>query len=194
MTYKCKKSTNHIWTDEDRDIVRRDYRGTNASSQAIATRLGVTFNAVRGQAAKMGLMRQKSPPWKPKEIKRLEQLIHHKSIGQIAKELHRSKNAVKVKAVRLKLKIRQREGWYTKREVCEIVGEDHKKVQQWINRGALKATWHYDRKPGQEGMASWHIEEEDLRNFIISYSGELLGRNVDIQQIVWILTGVEHLK
>jgi len=30
----------HNWTDDEREIVRRDYRGTNASAEAIAHHLG----------------------------------------------------------------------------------------------------------------------------------------------------------
>ena len=192
MKHKRKRPTNHKWTEEERAIVRRDYRGNNGS-QKIADALGVTKYAVKGQAQKLGIMRQKSPKWKNKEIKNLEELIHHKSVGQIAKILGRSQNAVKVKATRLELKMRVREGWYTKADVCAIVGEDHKKVQQWIDRGFLKAAWHYDREPCKRGMSSWHIEERDLKEFLINYSAELIGRNVDIQQIVWIVTGVEQL-
>lgn len=178
----------HKWTDEEHDIVRRDYRGTNASYQRIADRLSVTFYAVKGQAAKLGILQQKSPPWDDKELDRLAKLIHTHSITQIAKKLHRSPNAVKVKATRLKLGLRLRDDWYTKKEICEILGVDHKKVQTWIDSGALVARWHNDHKPQQNGMAMWHIEAKALRSFIISYSGELLGRNVDIQQVVYILT------
>lgn len=191
MLYKRKRSTNHRWTDEERGIVRRDYKGTNASAQQIADYLGVTRHAVKGQASKMGILQQKSPPWTPGEVKRLEELIHHHSIGTIARMLHRSTNAVKVKATRLKLHLRVRDGWYTKADVMEICGVDHKKVQSWIDCKALKATWHHGIQPGQKvGSAAWHIEASALRNFIINYSGELLGRNVDIQQIVWLLTDV----
>ena len=185
---KHRGKPNHKWTDEEKEIVRRDYKGSHASAQKIADYLGVTRHGVRGQAANMGILQQKSPDWTPAEIKRLEELIPHHSTGTIAKMLHRSKNAVKVKATRLKLKLRMRDGWYTKAEVMEISGVDHKKVQSWINSGALKATWHHNRAPSQKGMSTWHIEAADLKNFIITYSGELLGRNVDIQQIVWLLT------
>jgi len=112
----------------------------------------------------------------------------HQNIN-VPKKLKRSANAVKIKATRLKLNLRLRDSWYTKSEVAEICGVDHKKVQQWIDSRALKATWHYGRKPCKEGMSSWHIEAEDLKEFIIYYCGELLGRNVDIQQIVWLLAG-----
>ena len=178
----------HKWIDEERAIVRRDYKGTNASSQKIADGLGVTLSAVKGQAAKLGIMRQKNPPWTKQELDQLEELIHRLPVGAIAKKLHRSPNAVKVKATRLKLNIRLRDDWYTKMEVCEIVGEDHKKVQRWIDSGALKASWHYGTPPGKKGLSSWHIEAIDLKQFIIKHCGELLARNVDIQQIVWLLT------
>ena len=185
---KGGQASKHKWTDEEREIVRRDYKGTNASAQIIAEHLGVTRCAVKGQAVALGILRQKGPPWTPKEVERLEELIHRYSVRTVAKMLHRSQNAVKVKATRLKLKLRLRDDWYTKSEVCEICGEDHHKVQRWIDSGALKASWHNGRRPSKKGMAMWHIEATDLKSFLTNYSGELLGRNVDIQQIVWLLT------
>lgn len=190
MSHKRQKSTNHKWTDKDKEIVRRDYKGTNASAQAIADHLGVTRCGVKGQAQKMGIMQQKSPNWTQEEYHILKENVHRKSIGQIAKMLGRSANAVKIKATRLKLQLRKRNGWYTKSEVMEICGVDHKKVQEWIDSGSLPASWHFGNKPGGPGQASWHIDYEDLRNFLLVYCGELLGRNVDLQQIVWI---VSHL-
>jgi len=191
---KGGKAFKHRWTEEERDIVRRDYKGTNLSAQVIAAMLSrpgnpVTQYAVKGQAAALGLMQQKSPPWTQREIECLQSLIHQYSIPQIAKKLHRSANAVKIKATRLKLGLRQRDDWYTKREGCEICGVDHKIVQRWIDSGALAATWHNGRKPQKNGSNMWHITTNALRRFLIMYSGELLGRNVDIQQIVWIVAG-----
>jgi len=185
----------HKWTDEERDIVRREYNGTNQKSQQIADKLSyltgdkVTLFAVKGQAAKMGIMQDKSPDWTEKELERLSELVHRYSITEVAKRLHRSPNAVKIKATRLKLGLRSRDGWFTKREVCGICGVDHKKIQVWIDDGRLKASYHNGVRPSQKGMCMWHIDEQDLRDFIINNSGQLLGRNVDIQQIVWLLVG-----
>ena len=187
---KGGKRTKHKWTEEERAIVRRDYKGTNASAQQIAHLLGVTQHAVKGQTQMLGIMQQKSPNWTEKEYGILRENIHRKPIGEIAKMLGRSNNSVKIKATRLKLGLRKREGWYTKSEVMEICGVDHKKVQEWIDSGTLPASWHFGTKPQGAGQAQWHIEYEDLRNFLLAYSGELLGRNVDLQQIVWI---VSHL-
>lgn len=38
------------WSDEEREVVRRDYAQTNASAQAIANRLGRTL-ASKGEAS-----------------------------------------------------------------------------------------------------------------------------------------------
>jgi len=184
----------HKWTDEERDIVRREYNGTNQKSQQIADKLSyltgdkVTLFAVKGQAAKMGIMQDKSPDWTEKELEQISELVHQYSIPQVAKRLHRSPNAVKIKATRLKLGLRARDGWFTKKEVCEMCGVDHKKVQQWIDNGQLIASYHNGVRPSLKGMRMWHIDEQDLRDFILNNSGRLLGRNVDIQQIVWLLT------
>ena len=179
---------NHRWNDEEREIVRRDYQGTGESALRIAASLGVTQYAVKGQAASMGILMQKSPPWTERELDILQDLIHTTPVTQIAQKLHRSSNAVKIKATRLKLGLRTRDDWYTKKEVCEILGVDHKKVQKWIDEEAIVATWHNGRRPCQKGMSMWHITSDALKRFIITHSGELLGRNVDIQQIVWLLT------
>jgi len=183
----------HKWTEEELEIVRRDYRGTNRSAEEIALALGVTKNAVKGQVQKLGIAQQKSPPWRPEEIEKLRTLIHRYSVTAIAKRLHRSPNAVKVKATRLKLGLRARDDWFTKKEVCEILGVDHHKVQSWIEEGALEASWHNGIRPQKNGMCMWHIELEALKKFIIRNSGRLLGRNVDIQQIVWIIANPKEI-
>lgn len=187
----------HIWTDAERDIVRRDYDGHNKTSERIAKNLSlitgdkITFFAVKGQAASMGIMQDKSPDWTEKEIKILTEMINERPPLTIARRLHRSVNSVVVKSKRLGLKRRYRNGWYVKKEVSEICGVDHKKVQCWIDKGWLKASWHTGNKPQKNGMSMWHIDEHDLRNFIINYHSELQGRNVDLFQIIEILTGME---
>ena len=184
---KGGKAPKHSWTEEERAIVRRDYRGTNRSAEDIAHKLGVSFNSVKGQVQEMGIAMQKSPPWTAAELETLNDLVHIYSVRQIAKRLHRSENAVKIKANRLKLGLRSRDDWYTKNEVCEILGVDHRRVQSWIHSGAIVATWHNGHKPQQKGMAMWHITTKALKDFLLVYSGELLGRNVDIQQIIWLV-------
>jgi len=182
-------TTKHNWTEEERDIVRREYDGHNKTSKRIANKLGVTFYAVKGQAANMGIMQDKSPDWSDKEVEILTEMITHYTPLRIAKRLHRSVNSVVVKSKRLRLSRRVRDGWFTKKEVCEILGVDHKKIQAYIDRGELKASWHTQRKPQKRGMAMWHIETIDLKVFIKKSAGDFQGRNVDLVMIVWLLNG-----
>ena len=179
----------HKWTDDERDIVRRDYDGTNKTAQRIADNLGVTFNAVKGQAGKMGIRLPKSPAWTEAEIERLSEMITVYNPSAIAKRLNRSVNAVVVKSKRLGLSRRARDGWFTKREVCEIMGVDHKRIQRDIDKGKLKARYHSEVKPSQNGASCWHIKQEDLIEFIKNNTGDFLGRNVDLITIVWLLSG-----
>jgi len=178
----------HNWQEWERDIVRRDYEGTTRSAELIAAKLGVTRCAIKGQVQRMGIAMDKSPRWTRRELDLLEQLNGKYSISTIARKLHRSTNGVAIKLKRLKLSRWSHDDWFTKKEVSEICGVDHKKVQTWIDSGALRASFHNDRKPSKYGMAMWHIEFKDLRDFLIGYSGELLGRNTDIQQIIWIVS------
>jgi len=185
----------HKWIDTERDIVRREYNGTDARTRQIAAKLSyitgdkITFFAVKGQAAKMGIMQDKSPDWTEKELEILSEMITMYAPITIAKRLKRSLNAVVVKSNRLKLSRRSRDGWFTKREVCEIMGVDHKKIQAYIDRGDLKASYHTEVKPEKNGGACWHIKQADLIDFIKDRSVDFVGRNVDLQMIVWLLTG-----
>lgn len=185
----------HKWKDDERDIVRREYNGTNQKSQQIANKLSyitgdkVTLFAVKGQAAKMGIMQDKSPSWTDKEKEILTEMIYQYSPITIAKRLHRSLNAVIVKSKRLGLSRRFRDGWFTKKDICEILGVDHHRIQRYIDDGSLIASYHTEVKPQKNGGACWHIQIGDLVDFIKKNVGDFQGRNVDLTIIVWLLKG-----
>lgn len=183
--------TNHHWTDDERDIIRRDYKHTRESCRQLAAQLGVTEFAVRGQVSTMGIAKSDDrKPWSPEEEERLRKLIPEFCPRAIAKKMKRSLNSVVVKAKRLDLRRRYRDGWFTKREVCEILAHDHKWVQARIDSGALPATSHYGDRPTQLGMSAWHIREHDLVQFLRKYPQELVGCNIDIIMVVELLAGI----
>ena len=121
-------SRNHKWTDDERDIIRRDYKHTHKSRQELAVRLGVTEYGVAGQISIMGIAKSDDRhPWNdPREEEKLAKLIPQYCPRRIARMMHRSLNSVVVKAKRINAHRRYREGWFVKREVCEILGHDHK--------------------------------------------------------------------
>jgi len=179
----------HRWTDIEREIVRRDYDGTWATTRRIAERLQVTPHGVRGQAHLLGVgtFWSDRERWTPEQDEHLAEIIHEHPLKVVALKMGRGLNSVAVRAKRLGLNRRERDGWYTKREVCEILGVDHKWVQRRIDEKLLKAS--YDgAKPAQKGGGYWRIQERDLRQYLIENCGDLNGRNVDLVQIVSILT------
>ena len=80
------RKAKHRWTDEEREIVRRDYTGTRESAMEIAGRLGVSFLAVKGQVGILGLAKRSGRrPWTPEEDRQLSSLIQQK--GSQLKEI-----------------------------------------------------------------------------------------------------------
>jgi len=192
MLGKVRHMKRHKWTDEERVIVRRDYKGTHSSANEIGRRLGVTQYAVAGQVNRLGIAtRSDRHPWDPKQDDQLRKLIPCYAPQTVAKKMHRSINSVVVRSKRLGLSRRSRNGWFTKSEACSILGVDHHWLQRRIDSGQLKATYHNGRRPSNIGLAMWHIEQQDLKTFIRRYPQDLNGRNVDIIAIVEILAGLQ---
>ena len=190
---------NHKWTDEERAIIRRDFKHTRESRQQLAYQLSqltgekITEFGVAGQIAIMGIAKSDDwHPWNPEEDAKLIKLIPTLCPRAVARKMHRSINSVVVRSKRLNISRRVRNGWFTKKEVMEILGHDHKWVQRRIDSGALKASFHYDHRPSQIGGSAWHIDEKDLKHFIKSYPEEIVGCNIDIIMIVEIISGVNN--
>jgi len=198
--------TNHRWTEEEREIVRRDYKQTTASTQEIGRYLSmltgetITEYAVKGQIAAMGIAKVSDrKPWTAQQDRLLRDLAFGPYCPRrIAKMMNRTLNSVVVRMKRLGLYRRIRNGWYTKKEVCELFGVDHKWVQRRIDSGALKAAPYDPDSPGgpprQKGGTCWCILEEDLIDFIRRFPHELNARNVDLVHIVHLLAGLERMK
>lgn len=184
-------SKNHRWTDDERNVIRSDYRHTRESAIELADRLGVTEYGVKGQISAMGIAKSDDRcPWTPEEKQELDVLMHKFCPRRVARMMHRSLNSVVVMSKRLNISRRHRTGWFTKSEVCEILGHDHRWVQRRIDSGAIKAAYHYDRRPSKLGGSAWHIDEQDLVLFLRKYPEELVGCNMDIQMIVELLAGI----
>lgn len=184
---------NHRWTDDERDIIRQNYKHSRESVLILARRLGVPEYGVKAQVQSMGLGKSDDRrQWTPQEKEKLVELIPRYCPRRVAKIMHRSLNSVVVMSKRLKASRRYRDGWFTKREVCEILGHGHKWVQARIDCGALIASYHYDQRPQKLGGSAWHIESKDLTVFIRRYPEELVGVNLDIIMIVELLAGIKN--
>ena len=190
---KTRRTIKHRWTTEEEDIVRQQYRGTHQSQRDIADYLNragaqppVTQYAVSGRVSKLGIGQRENRRWTESEMNRLREWVGRYSPVVIAQKLKRGVVSVTIKMKKMGLSRRAKDGWYTKKEVAEMLGVDHKKVQRWMDDGYLKAV-PYQEMPQKNSGGMWYIEEKDLRAFLLRYPQELVGRNLDLCQVFDII-------
>ena len=182
----------HVWTQEEMDTLRREYRPGGKTQEELAAQMGVTKNQLGKQISRMGLQRnQRQPAWSDEENRTLLELIERKPVDQVARRMHRTRAAVIGQLRKLQISRRNRNGWYTLRETAEILGMEIRLVKKYMEDGSLRATGHHGKLLAPERGQMWHIEEKDLRRFIRRHPQDLQGRNVDMIQLVQILGGIE---
>jgi hypothetical protein len=178
----------HRWTEEEREILRRDYRHNRQSAIEIGNRLGIDPDGVKAQASYLGIAKRTDHnPWTPEDKEKLARLIGKMSYHDIARHMHRSYNAVCNKAYELRANIANRENWYTKRDICRILGVDHHWIDRRIKDGRIKG---YQVKDTNKRPSIWRITAPEVKRFIQKYPHEFTGRNVDLVQIVALLSSV----
>ena len=188
-----KGAFKHKWTQNEDDIVRQRYRGSHLSSRVISEQLNncgasppISEYAVRARVQKLGIGQRENRHWTESEQNRLREWTGRIPPKEIAQKLKRGLVSVTVKMKRMGLSRRTKDGWYTKKDVAEILGVDHHKVQDWMDKGYLKAV-PYQEIPQKNGGAQWYILEQDLRMMLLKYPQELVGRNIDVAQVFYIL-------
>lgn len=169
----------HTWTEDEREFLRMEYKGTIQSLKGLAKEMGLSDSSIRGQLSRMGLIRLEGR-WSEEEQKFLEENFSKLPLTTLARKLHRGINAVAAKAYRLKVSRRIKEGFFTMRDVSRLLGVD----ERWIER-RLRNGFKIDVHPPER------ISEKALRDFIRRYPEELTGHNVDFVMLVDILAGVK---
>lgn len=190
---KRRKAPAHVWTIDEIQFLKTNHKFTRQSRREIADALGLTVGQVSAQIHRMGLVRLAGTrrEWTEDEEQRLQNLAGTMPALGIARELRRSTGSVRAKMAAMGLSAKDRADWYTKTEVCEVLGLDQRSVQRHIDSGRLKATWYHGRRPGpRSGTAAWCIKRQHLREFLRRYPALLQYRTVDIIVVVDILAGV----
>jgi hypothetical protein len=130
----------------------------------------------------LGLTRRKGYVWTDEQVAKLEQMAGKYTANQIASKLKRTKSSVNHKLRDLGLSGYDKNDWYSMKDVCYILGVSDDTFLRWVKSRKLKASYHGDNSN------VFHVDLVDLKRFIIRYPLELTGRNVDMSQIVVILT------
>ena len=132
--------------------------------------------------------RQPRRSWTSEELELLPELAEGLSVLDIARKLDRSENSVKTKLLRLHVSRRNRSGWFTEQEVCEILGVDHK----WLKRRPIKMVpFDCNHHPRKGKSTPWKITETDLKDFICTYPEEIASKDFDFVMVVDILAGIK---
>lgn len=174
---------NHKWTTEEEDVLTQNYKQNDKTARMIGVMLGLTKDAVKCKANRMGLSNVNTKiVWSKEEERKLETLAGKYTTSTIGRKLGRSVCAIARRTELLHISRRTRDGWFTQDAVCKIFGVGHHWLQHRIKSGELKAT--------KDGSWEWRITEKDLKLFIRKHPMDLNGRNIDMLMIVDILAGV----
>jgi hypothetical protein len=182
--HRILKQPHVPWTENDLETLRLGYKGRLSEVSLLGKKLNRTIASIEAKAASIGLKRIKRKLWSASDIEYLRENVGRYNVRLLAHTLHRSVNAVVLQIKTLRLHRSYRNGWYTTTEAASILGCSRQKIHWLIKDKKLTATGHYS----EENNRCWEITREALKKFICKYPAELQGRNIDIVQIVDILT------
>ena len=178
------KEPHKQWTEDEVEYLHLHYKGDCQHVLQLAHKMNRTKDSIEGKANSLGLMRNKRPFWSEDEIELLKDNVGEYNVAKLANMVHRSVNSTLIKIKALKLHRKNRNGWYTTSEAGQIMGCSRNHVLSLIKRNKLYATNHYE----DEGRNIRKITREALKNFICKHHGELQGRNVDMVQLVDVIS------
>ncbi len=184
------KAKNHIWTEDEEDLLRKRYRNNKESLDELCQIIGVGEGSLRSKLGRLGLLKQ-TIWWTDKEMRYLEKNYQAMSIVTMSSKLGRSLGSVTSKVHHMKVCKTVRDGWFTQNEVAKILGVDAGWIKRRIGHGYVldRELFHEEGK-----KIVWRISEKSLRDFIRTYPEELIGHNVDFVMIVDILAGIKPVR
>ena len=139
----------YIWRPEYDEYLRQHYYGGLNRRFQVLNRMtretGLPRWYIKRRAAGLGLsLHQDKRPWTAEEEEVIERLVGKVSALTIAKRLKRSEASVVLKIKRTGVSRRvNASGGYTMRDLEQCLGEDHRKIQRWIEN-----RWLRDRRQG----------------------------------------------
>jgi len=173
----------YVWRPEwDGYLKARYYGGLNRRFQVLNRMIretGLPRWYIKRRAARLGLtMHQDTRPWTAAEVAIIERLVGKVSALTIAKRLKRTETSVVLKIKRLGFSRRVRDG-YTMRDLEECLGEDHRKIQRWIQNGWLRDRLQGTRRNNGNGRDIHRFRESAILDFIRRHPEELNLGKVD---------------
>jgi hypothetical protein len=178
----------YVWRPEyDQYLKAHYYGGLNRRFQILNRMIretGLPRWYIKRRAARLGLtMHQDKRPWRAAEVAITERLVGKVSVATIAKKLKRTESSVVLKIKRLGLSRRVRDG-YAMRDLEECLGEDHRKIQRWIENGWLRDRLQGTRRHNGNGRDIHRFQEKDILEFLRRHPEEINLGKIDA---IWFL-------
>lgn len=151
----------HKWTEAEKDVVRQEYAGNTASAQAIADKLGLRVQQVKGQIQALGI-REGSRPWTEDELEYLADSWGRKPDEEICRHLRRTRAAC-ILAVKRKMNVNRKTNIMTARELARVFGIPCSKTitVTWVEKGFIAP----HRSPNHCGVNKmWDFLEADVKD------------------------------
>jgi hypothetical protein len=164
------------------------YGSVSESIDYLLDRIPVPRRVIKRWGAQLGLARTKERPWSSEELAYLRENYQRPSgqrasLRSIAQYLGRTKDAVHIKATRMKYR-RYGGDAYTFQSLADALGCDSHKVKQWVEKKWLDASLEHSREDGRYAIAPTAI-----RRFIIEHPSEIDHRRADWLWLLDILIG-----
>lgn len=187
-TRRHRAKLKHIWRPEYDKYLRAHYYGGLKRRFEVLNRMiretGLPRWYIKKHAARLGLsMHQDKRPWTAAEEGIIERFVGKVSALTIAKRLKRTESSVVLKIKRMGLSRRVRNG-YTMRDLEECLGEDHRRIQQWIANGWLPDRLQSTRRHDGNGRDIHRFQEKDILGFLRRHPEEINLGKVDA---IWFL-------
>lgn len=173
----------YVWRPEYDDYLKAHYYGGLNRRFQVLNRMiretGLPRWYIKKRAAHLGLtMHQDKRPWTAAEEEIIGRLVGKVSALTIAKRLKRAEVSVVLKIKRTGVSRRVRNG-YTMRDLEDCLGEEHHKIQRWIENGWLQDRLQGTRRHDGNRRDIHRLREKDILDFIRRHPEELNLGKVD---------------
>ena len=178
-----RKRLKYVWLPQHDAYMRAHYHGglhqRGRVIQELFRQTGFPRWYIKRQAQRLGLtMHPDRRPWTQDELDVLDALLGRVSVVTIAKRLKRTESSVVMKIKSLGHSRRLSQG-YTMRDLEQCLGEDHRKIQKWIDNGLLRDRLLGTNRHNGNGHDIHRIRERDVLDFIRKYPVEISLSRVD---------------
>ena len=123
--------------------------------------------------------------WTASERERLLRLVELHPVGEVARMVRLSENAVRAMLKRLGASASMGKDWFTKYTLAQALRVRPEKVQQWIDRGWLKTSTIETR-----GARRVIIQADDFCRFCKEHRNEVIGHRLNVERLDFVLNFV----